>query len=49
MESLGSSNKTIKTYFGFDVGKIAAKVLILILEYPPFAACCAVPVLPPTS
>ena len=46
---MGSSNKTNKTYFGLDVGKIAAKVLILTLEYPPFIACCAVPVLPPTS
>ena len=28
----GSSNKTIKTYFGFDVGKIATNVLTLLLE-----------------
>ena len=46
---MGSSNKTNKIYFGEDVGKIAAKVLILILEYSPFIACCAVPVLPPIS
>ena len=46
---LGSSNITIKTYFGSDAGNIDAKVLILFLEYHHQLDFCAVPVFPPIS
>ena len=48
MFGLGSSNKTIKTYIGLDVGNTDANVLILLFEYFPPTIFWAVPVFPPT-